>query len=86
MSLGDDLGWDVKPFSEVGETLIGQGVVVPLPGELSLDISLGGQGLHQLDDFEVGDALDEWVVGSIEVLGSDQDTLFEEGLVDLHQC
>jgi hypothetical protein len=76
VSLGNDLRWDVEELSEVGETLVGEGVVVPLPRELGLDESLGGQGLHGLDDLEVSDG-DVGVLGSVEVLGSDEDTLLE---------
>lgn len=42
---GDDLGGEVKPFSEVVETLGGEGVVVVLPRELSLDVSARVEGL-----------------------------------------
>ena len=83
MSLRNNLGWEVEPFSEVGETLVGEGVVVPLPRELGLDESLGSQGLHGLDDFEVSDLSEIRVGWSVEVLRSDKDTLLEESLVDL---
>jgi hypothetical protein len=36
-----DLGGDVEPFTEVVETLGGEGVVVVLPGETGLDVSTG---------------------------------------------
>jgi hypothetical protein len=54
-----------------------------LPRELGLDVALGGQGLHGLDDLEVSDRGDRWVGWLVEVLGGDKDTLFEESLVDL---
>jgi hypothetical protein len=82
VGLGNNLGRNVEVFSEVGESLIGEGVVVPLPRELGLDESLGGKGLHGLDDFEVSDG-HVGVLGSVEVLGSNEDTLLEEVLVDL---
>jgi hypothetical protein len=82
VGLGNNLGGNVEVFSEVGETLVGEGVVVPLPRELGLDESLGGEGLHGLDDFEVSDS-HVGVLGSVKVLGSDEDTLLEEVLVDL---
>jgi hypothetical protein len=82
VGLGNDLGGDVEVLSEVGETLVGEGVVVPLPRELGLDESLGGEGLHSLDDLEVSDS-HVGVLGSVKVLGSDEDTLLEEVLVDL---
>ena len=51
--LGDDLGGEVKPFAQVVEALGGQGVVVPLPGELGLEVAAGGEGLAGFDDLEV---------------------------------
>jgi hypothetical protein len=39
------------------------------------DILLGGQGLHHLDDGEVGDSLDFWVLGEVEVLLGEKDAL-----------
>ena len=53
-----------------------------MPRELGLDESLGSEGLHGLDDFEVSDG-HVGVLGSVEVLGSNEDTLLEEVLVDL---
>jgi hypothetical protein len=53
--LGNDLGGEVEPFAEVVETFWGQGVVVPLPRELSFDIAAGVKGLESLDD------LREWL-------------------------
>jgi hypothetical protein len=84
VGLGNNLGRNVEVFSEVGETLIGEGVVVPLPRELGLDESLGGEGLHGLDNLEVSDG-HVGVLGSVEVLGSNEDTLLEEVLVDLRR-
>lgn len=83
VGLRNDLRREVEELSEVGETLVGEGVVVPLPRELGLDVALGGQGLHGLDDLEVSDRGDRWVGWLVEVLGGDKDTLFEESLVDL---
>lgn len=45
--------WDVQLLSEEVYTLVGQGVVVVLPRELSLDETLGGQGLQSLDHVQV---------------------------------
>jgi hypothetical protein len=47
--LGNDLGGEVEPFTEVVETFGGQGVVVPLPRELGLDVAAGVEGLEGLD-------------------------------------
>ena len=47
--LRDDLGGEVEPFAEVVEALGGQGVVVPLPRELRLEVAAGGEGLAGLD-------------------------------------
>jgi hypothetical protein len=50
---GDNLGGQVKPLAEVVETLRGQGVVVPLPGELSLKVAAGSERLACLDDLKI---------------------------------
>jgi hypothetical protein len=38
----DDFGRQVKPFTEIVEALGCEGVVIVLPGELSLEIAAGG--------------------------------------------
>lgn len=76
---GNDLSREVEPFAEVVETLGGQGVVVILPRELSLDVAAGGERLAGLDDEEVL-GVDIGVLGKVEVLRSDEDTLSEEVL------
>jgi hypothetical protein len=62
-------------LSQVVQTLGSEGVVVPLPRELGLDVTLGGQGLHGLDDLQVADVGDVSVSGSVEVLLSNENTL-----------
>jgi len=64
----------VEVLAQVLNTLIGQGVVVVLPRELGLDELLGVQGLESLDDLEVRD-IDLIVLGGVEVLLGDQDTI-----------
>ena len=83
MRLRHDLAREMQPFAQVGESFIGQGVVVPLPRELGLDVTFGSEGLHGLDHFEVADGGDVGVGWAVEVFGSDQDTFFEERFVDL---
>lgn len=73
----------MEELSEVGKTLLGEGVVVPLPRELSLDVALGVEGLHSLDNLEVSDSREVRVRGAVEVLGGNENTLLEEVLVDL---
>ena len=51
-----DLGREVEPLAEVVETLRGEGVVVVLPRELSLDIAARRQRLEGLDHEKVADA------------------------------
>ena len=46
----DDFGRQVEPFSEVVKAFWSQGVVVVLPGELSLEVVARGQGLASFDD------------------------------------
>lgn len=76
---GDDLGGEVKPFSEVVETLGGEGVVVVLPRELSLDVAAGVERLKGLDNEEVL-GVDIGVLRKVEVLLRDQHALSEEVL------
>jgi hypothetical protein len=63
----DDLSWEMEPLAEVIETLWGEGVVVVLPGELSLDVSAGGKGLKSLDHVEVL-GVNLWVLWEIILL------------------
>jgi hypothetical protein len=76
---GNDLGRQMEPFAEVVKTLGGQGVVVVLPRELSLDIATGVERLARLDDEEVL-GVNVGVLGKVEVLLGDEDTLSEEVL------
>lgn len=76
---GNDLSGEVKPLAEVVETLGGQGVVVVLPRELSLDIAARVERLHSLDNEQVL-GVDIGVLGKVEVLLGDEDTLTEEVL------
>lgn len=64
----------MEVLTQVLNTGIGQGVVVVLPRELGLDELLGVQGLESLDDLQVGD-IDLIVLGGVEVLLGDQDTI-----------
>lgn len=50
VGLRNDLSWEMEPLAEVVETLWGEGVVVPLPRELGLEVAAGGEGLASLDD------------------------------------
>lgn len=50
---GNDLSGQVQPFTQVVETLRGESVIVILPGELSLEVAAGGQGLASLDDLDM---------------------------------
>jgi hypothetical protein len=52
-------------------------VVVPLPGELGLEVTTGGQGLASLDDIEVL-GVNVTVLGLVEVLLCDENTLWLE--------
>lgn len=77
----NNLSGEVKPFAEVVETLWGEGIVVVLPRELSLDISTGGQRLTSLDDVKVT-GVDIWVLVLVLLL-CDKYALTEQVLVDL---
>lgn len=50
VGLRNDLGREVEPFTEVVQALGGQGVVVPLPGELGLQVTTRGERLASLDN------------------------------------
>lgn len=52
VSLRNDLSWQVEPLAEVVKTLWGEGVVVPLPRELGLQVAARGERLASLDDLE----------------------------------
>ena len=54
-------------------------VVVPLPGELGLEVTARGQGLASLDDIEVL-GVNVAVLGLVEVLLCDEDTLCMESV------
>ena len=72
--LGHDLSGQVQPFAQVVETLGRQGVVVPLPGELRLEVAARGEGLARLDHVEVA-GVDLRVLVAVEVFRSDEDAL-----------
>lgn len=74
--------WNVQLGSEEVNTLVGQGVVVVLPRELGLDVTLGGQRLQGLDHVQVS-GVNLLVLWLVKVLLGDDNTLLEEVLVDL---
>jgi hypothetical protein len=47
-----------------------------LPRELGLNETLGGQRLHNLDDFEVGN-IEIGVLGKVIILGGDKGTIYK---------
>lgn len=67
--------WQVQVLSQVLNTLLGQSVVVVLPGELSLDVTLGGQRLQSLDDVQVL-GVNLLMLLLVEVLLGDDNTLY----------
>jgi hypothetical protein len=69
----------VLTFAEIVNTLVGKRVVVVLPRELSLDETAGGQGLHSLNDLQVGD-INVLVLGEVVVLGGNQNAVYDTGL------
>ncbi len=52
---GHDLGGQVEELAKVLNTLVGEGVEVPLPRELGVDVAARGERLESLDNLEVGD-------------------------------
>merc|ERR1712223_1577448 len=47
--------WETELFSEVGDTFVGQGPVVVLPGVVLLDESSGFEALESFHDVKVSD-------------------------------
>lgn len=78
----NDFSRKMKPFAKVVETLRGEGVVVILPGELSLDVTTRRERLASLDNVEVL-GVNVVVLWKVVVLFRDEYTLAEEVLVDL---
>lgn len=70
----DDLSWEMEPLAEVVETSWGQGVVVVLPAEAGVQVSLRGERLGGLDDIEVL-GVDVSVLWKVVVLLSDEHSL-----------
>mmetsp|Transcript_39581 Transcript_39581/g.67410 ORF Transcript_39581/g.67410 Transcript_39581/m.67410 type:complete len:223 (+) Transcript_39581:54-722(+) len=91
---GDDLGGKGQVSAEVFDALGGEVAVVVLPAEGGADVSSGLEGLHEVEDLEVGASLDVGVGGADGVLLDDEDSLAEEvgedsdavGLGDEHGC
>ncbi|KAI3481413.1 hypothetical protein L1887_56240 [Cichorium endivia] len=77
---GHDLGGEVEELAQVLDTLVSEGVEVPLPRELRVHVAARGERLQRLDHLEVGDL--ELGVLNGEVLGGHHDTLLEERGVD----
>jgi len=50
---GNDTVGETQPVSKVLNTRVGESVVVVLPRESGLGVTLGGQGLESLDNVEV---------------------------------
>ena len=70
----DDLCGKMQPLAEIVEPFGCEGVVVPLPGELGLEVAARGKGLAGLDDLFGGLLGEEIGMGSgtdIEVFGVD---------------
>ena len=73
---GNDLRGQVQDAAQVLDPFVGQKPVVVPPGEALGDVLFRFQGLHELDDLEVGDTGDLRVLGEVEVLLSEEDALF----------
>mmetsp|Transcript_1896 Transcript_1896/g.3544 ORF Transcript_1896/g.3544 Transcript_1896/m.3544 type:complete len:201 (+) Transcript_1896:382-984(+) len=76
VSLGDNLLRQVKELTEVGDALLGEVPVVPLPVEGLANVAAGLEGGHELDNLEVRH-VDGLMLGLDIVLGGDNDTLCE---------
>lgn len=67
------LAGQVEVLAEVLETFVGEGVEVPLPAELGVDVTARGERLARLDDLEVRNV--KLGVLDLEVLGGNHHTL-----------
>ena len=80
-----DLRGKVEEVAEEGDSFVRAEVpIIVSPVVGFRHVSAGPQGLHRLDDLEVGYALELWVLGSVEILLGYHNTLLEEVLVDRH--
>ena len=75
---GNNLGRQGKVSTKVLNSLRGEVAVVVLPREGDTDVSLGLEGLHEVENLEVGGSLDVGVGGGDGVLLDDANSLTEE--------
>jgi hypothetical protein len=73
VSGGNDTVGETQPVSEVLNTRVSESVVVVLPRESGLGVTLGGQGLKSLDNVEVSSI--NLVVVDVVVLLSNNNAL-----------
>ena len=74
-------GWArrlTEGLREEGHTLVGHGVVVPLPVEHLGEVALGDQRLDDHHDLQVGDIGDVLVSGQVAILADNDDSLLQE--------
>jgi len=82
VGLGSDvLGESSQILTEVGDSLVGEEIVVPSPGETLVAESARSERLEQLHDVKVGDTLELVMVGSVGSILGAHNTLGEEVLV-----
>ena len=68
-------------LGEEGDTLVGHGVVGPLPVENLGEEALGHEGLNDHHHLEVGN-LQSLVTGKVAILADDDDSLFQQVCVN----
>lgn len=61
----------------MGDTLVGDSVVVPLPVENAGEVARGYEGLHDHHDLEVGHFSDVLMAGQVTILADDDDSLLQ---------
>jgi hypothetical protein len=71
-------GMQFSPSSQILESFIRQSVVVVLPGKAGLDETLRGQRLHGLDDLEIRNLFEIFMLRSVKVLLGYQDALYQQ--------
>ena len=80
--LTEKMGYDgiilTEGLSEEGDTLVGHGVVVPLPVENLGQIALRGERLHDHHHTEVGNISQAMMAGQVAILTDNDDSLLQQ--------
>merc|ERR1719222_65275 len=81
---GNNLAGEVKEVTQIPGALVGEVPVVMSPCELFSHKPLGMKALHGLDHVKVGHLLELGMLGSVEILLSNHNSLLEKELINSH--